>query len=165
MLKNHLYILGVFALLAIPVYLMDSWLLKPQRYSSFLDLSGLFFLFYLAFVGGQIVFSSAGFWLFKPNSLASLHVISAVISILSIGVGIFLFEGYGSLKSREAQKEKMAMRAALYEDIALEKWWVLPNAEDPKEIYVEVSFKRGGRFSAAMTAREKDENSEIKKSA
>ncbi len=165
MWRTHFYILAVFILLVVPVYLVDNWLLKPQRGGSFLDLSGLFVLFYLAFLVGQIIFSSAGLWLFRPGSLASLHVVSAVISILSIGLGLYAIESYHSMRTKEAHQEKMEARVALYDDVVLEKWWYLPEAEAPDTVYAELSFKRGGRFSANMSARESDENSEMKFSA
>ncbi len=165
MWRTHFYVLVVFILLAIPIHLVDNWLLKPQRGGSFLDLSGLFIVFYLVFLGGQILFSSVGLWLFRPGSLVSLHVVSAVISILSLGLGLYAIESYSSMRAKEAYKEKMDARAGLYEDVVLEKWWYLPEAEAPDTVYAELSFKRGGRFSANMSARENDENSEMKFSA
>ncbi|MBO6827824.1 MAG: hypothetical protein JJ879_16610 [Sneathiella sp.] len=162
MLKIHLYILTAFVLLAVPVYLVDSLLLKPQRYGSFLDLGGLFLLPYLAFAAGHIAYSSLGLWLFRPNSLMSLHIISAMLSVLSIGVAIYIAESYGSMKTREALQEKMKARAMLYDDVVLEKWWYVPDTYEPQTVYAEISFKRSGRFSANMTARELDKNSEMK---
>ncbi len=162
MLKIHLYILAAIVLLAVPVYLVDSLLLKPQRHGSFLDLGGLFLWPYLAFAAGHILYSSLGLWLFKPSGHMSLHIISAVVSILSIGVAIYIAESYGSMKTREAHQEKMNARAMLYDDMVLEKWWYVPETEEPQAVYAEISFKRGGRFSANLTARGVDENSDMK---
>ncbi|RVU38749.1 hypothetical protein EOI86_05620 [Hwanghaeella grinnelliae] len=162
MLKTHLSILAVFILLAIPVYLIDRWLLMPRGGGSFLDLSGLFFWLYVGFAAVHVVVSSLGFFLFRPGSMVALHVLAVLVSILALGLGIYAVESYSSMKTREAHQEKMSAREKLYDTVVLEKWWYAPEEADPQAVYMEVSFKRGGRFSGSMSARGPDEDSLIK---
>src|SRR6187200_3772347 len=95
MWKQHIGICTALALIAIPLYIADRYLLKGGGGGWIsLNLNGLIIIPYIAFVAVHIVVSSLALFQFPTSRALPLHLLSGVISIALLVVGFLTYSGY-----------------------------------------------------------------------
>lgn len=153
MWRNQLIIGGILIGLTLPVYFLDRALLKPTGTSSFLDFSGLFLWTWLILIALHLILSSLGVHFYPKKSLSSIHLVSALSSIILFVVGYLGIESVYRYKTRKSYEIRQDERNKLADVIQLKQWWLEPSAEDPQEVHVKVSVSESGRFSGGLDAR------------
>jgi hypothetical protein len=159
MLRNHLLICFVLALLCIPVYLLDHFSSKSTGGNWIaLDLSNLLIRAYFILIGIHITISTLLIFYLHHYSLGKTHLFSAIVSLAIITIGLLLFnkfDHYSAEKKYEAIREQ---RKSYFNDIRLIRWWFLPDEKNPKEIHVDLVVASAGRFAAQANGNEDGEN-------
>ena len=126
MWRDHLIILMIFVALAIPVYAVDFWLLKADRWSAVFDLNGLLISLYLAALAVHILLSSAGHHFFKSVGMAALHSVSLILSVAAVALSLFVFDNasqYGrNADAQVAQENRLKLKGV----VTLKKWQYNP---------------------------------------
>jgi hypothetical protein len=90
--KNHIIVCSCLLLLLLPVYVLDSQLLKGKGGDWIsLDLRGLFIWSYVAFLTVHIGLSTLAVSYYKHSNLFLLHIGSVVLTIVILIIGVWLF--------------------------------------------------------------------------
>lgn len=154
MWKQHIGICTVLALLAVPLYFADRYLLKGGGGGWIsLDMHGLIIVPYIAFVALHIAVSSLALSLFTTTRLLPLHLLSGIVSICLLVAGFFVYSGYARAEEAASYQKRMETIQQLRKVIELREWWYEPNAEAPSEIHVRVKVSESGRFSGNVEGR------------
>jgi hypothetical protein len=152
--KQHLVICVVLALLAVPVYRVDSFLFKaPSSGWISLDLSGLLIIPYLAFATLHIAVSSLALFRFPAAPLRLLHFVSVIVSLGLLVAGFVLYTGLESARSAAEYKKTLDTVEQLRNVLELREWWYVPSADAPQEIHARVKVHESGRFSGNADGR------------
>lgn len=158
MLRNHILICSILVLLAIPVYIADNHTLKSGGGDWIsLDFRGLFIKSYLVFILIYIAISTLAIIYYHHLKLFKIHAYSAILSLVILAFGLFLFDKVRKNSSVKKYSAKMEQRKSIFNDILVKQWWFVPTAENPKEIHVDLEVASSGRFSALVTGKEKGE--------
>src|SRR5262245_59971808 len=108
MWKPHIGICTSLALLAIPLYIADKYLLKGGGGGWItLNMNGLIIVPYIAFASLHIVVSSLVVFQFPAARLFRLHVLSGIISIGLLVVGFVAYSGYERAQEAAAYGKRM----------------------------------------------------------
>jgi len=154
MWKQHIGICTALALLAIPMYVADRYLLKGGGGGWIsLNLNGLIIIPYIAFVAVHIAVSTLALFQFPTSRALPLHLLSGVLSIALLVVGFLTYSGYERAQERADYEKRMETIQQLRKVIELLEWWYEPNAEAPAEIHVRVKVLESGRFSGNVEGR------------
>lgn len=153
MWQHHLVIVGVLIAIAVPVYLLDAYLLKPMAGFLPVDLRGMLITAYGMWLTLHILISSLALHLIKAERIYAVHGSAAVASAALLGLGIYVYGEVDSYVSRSKRTDALERRQGYADAIALEKWWYVPNAEAPEQIHVIVNVAHSGRFSARVQGR------------
>ena len=153
MWQQHLIIVGVLVAVALPVFLLDYFLLKPSGDIFLLDIRGMVISFYGLWLAVHVPVSSLALYFFKTDRLYILHVIAAVVSA-GLLVGAFkLHDRIDAAQSKAKREARMAARQGLFDTIKLEKWWYVPDARKPESINVVLVVNHSGRLAASVHGR------------
>jgi len=153
MWQDHFTVLGVLVALAIPVYLLDHWLLKPSGDVFLINLRGILIAGYVAWLVVHVPLSSAALWWLKTDRLFALH---GIVALLSIGIVFAAMKIHDRVESAQARAEREArakVRAVLADALTLEKWWYVPDASKPQRIGAVLHSKHSGRLAVRVQAR------------
>ncbi|MEP7265946.1 MAG: hypothetical protein ABI772_15690, partial [Bacteroidota bacterium] len=138
---------------------LDSYSLKSSGKDWIsLDFRGLFIGSYLLFLGIHITISTIAVVYYHHFKLFPIHFYTAIISLVIICIGLFTYdkiEKAGSLKKNIAKTEQ---RKSIYNQIQLKRWWLLPDATNPKIIYADLEVTSAGRFAALVNGKEDGES-------
>jgi hypothetical protein len=156
--RKHLILCLFLGLLAIPIYFLDLALLAGGGGGNWitLDLRGLIFWTYIAWLATDIALSSIAVLSFPKSGLLHIHLGSMVLSVILLATG---FVAYGKLLRARAisdQRTFMESRRPLIDVIELKQWWYLPNEISPTEIRVSVVVHESGRFAGNVTGERTD---------
>lgn len=150
MWQQHLIIVGVLAAMALPVYLLDYFLLKPSGDIFLLNLRSLAISAYAIWLAVHIPLSTVALYLLKTDRLYTLHAIVAVVSIGLLVAGFKIHDRLEAAQYREKREARLAMRQALMDAIVLEKWWYVPDAGRPEGIGAVLAMNHSGRLAASV---------------
>jgi hypothetical protein len=154
MWKQHIGICTALALLAIPLYFADKYLLKSGGGGWIaLNMNGLIIVPYILFMALHIAVSSLAVFQFPAARLLPLHLLSAIISIGLLVVGFLAYSGYERSREADAYAKRAEIIQQLRNVIDLREWWYEPNSEAPAEIHVRVKVSESGRFSGNADGR------------
>jgi hypothetical protein len=154
MWKQHFSICAVLALLAIPVYFADMYLLKSRGGGWIaLNMQGLIIVPYIAFAALHICVSSLALFQFSSSRLLSLHVVSGILSLGLLVGGFVVYTRLERARNAEDYRKRMEIVEQLRKVIELRRWWYVPNADAPKELHVRVKVNESGRFSGNAQGR------------
>ncbi len=153
MWQQHLIIVGVLVAVALPVYLLDYFLLKPSGDIFLLNLRGMMISFYGLWLAVHIPVSSLALYLSRTDRLYTLHAIAAVVSAGLLAGGFMLHGRYDAAQSRAKWEARMTARQALFDTIKLEKWWYVPDARKPEAIGAVIVVAHSGRLAASVKGR------------
>ncbi len=156
MWQDHLMVLAVLAVLAVPVYLLDHFLLRSQGDIFLIDLSGLLISVYGLWVAVHIPVSSLALYFFNTDRVYALHASMTPVSVGLLLLGYVVVSQVDSARSKAKYEARMAMRETLFDTITLEKWWYVPDAAKPEAIGAVVAFEHSGRFAARVHGRTSD---------
>lgn len=156
MWQQHLTILGILTALALPVLLIDRFLLKPAGGPLPVDLTGLLIIGYLLWLALHAAISSAGHYAFPSMRLFPLHAASALAAALALGLGLYVAGQIDKVQTRAKFEARQAERQKLAQIIQLEKWWIEGTRERPQAIGVVVRSTHSGRFAAGVQGRAGD---------
>jgi hypothetical protein len=153
MWQTHFIILGVLVALALPVYLLDYFLLKPSGDIFLLNLRSMLITAYAAWLAVHIPLSSLALWLLKTDRVLTLHVLSAITSAALLFIGLQLVEQRQATQARVKHDARMAMRQGFFDTIKLEKWWYVPQGGKPGSIGAVFATTHSGRLAAHVSGR------------
>jgi hypothetical protein len=154
MWKQHLGICTALALLAIPLYVADMYLLKSRGGGWIaLNMNGLIIIPYIAFAALHISVSSAALYQFPAARLLPLHLVSGVVSIGLLITGFVAYTSYQRARETAAYEKRTEVVQQLRKVIELRGWWYAPSAEAPTAIHVHVKVHESGRFSGNVDGR------------
>ena len=153
MWQQHLIIVGVLVALALPVFLLDYFLLKPSGDIFLLDIRGMMISFYGLWLAVHIPVSSLALYFVKTDRLYTLHVIAAVVSAGLLFAGFKLHDRIDAAQSKAKREARMAMRQGLFDTIKLEKWWYVPSERKPEAIGAVFVVAHSGRLAASVVGR------------
>jgi hypothetical protein len=153
MWQHHLTVLIVLAVLALPVYLADHYLLRPQGDIFLLDLSGLVFTFYVLWLAVHVPVSSIAWYFLGTDRVYLLHAVTAVVSAGLLALGCTVVARVDSAQTKARYEARMTMRQALFDTIRLENWWYLPDAAAPEAIGAVIVVAHSGRLAASVRGR------------
>jgi len=153
MWQHHLVILAVLVAVAVPVYVLDYFLLKPSGDIFLLNLRGMMITFYGAWLAVHVPLSSLALYLSRTERLYTLHAIAAVVSAGLLVGGFMIHDRIDAAQSRAKREARMTARQALFDTIKLEQWWYVPDARKPEAIGAVVVIARSGRFAAHVEGR------------
>jgi hypothetical protein len=150
MWQHHLIIVGALAAMALPVYLLDYFLLKPSGDIFLLNLRSLAISAYAIWLAVHIPLSTLVLYLLKTDRLYTLHAMVAVASVGLLLAGFKLHDRIEAAQYREKRDARMALRQTLQDAIVLEKWWYLPDAGKPEAIGAVFVLEHSGRLAASV---------------
>jgi hypothetical protein len=153
MWQQHLTLLIVLAALALPVYLADHYLLRPQGDIFLINLRGMLFTSYLLWLAVHIPVSSIVWYFLGTDRIYLLHAVTALVSAGLLALGCAVVAQVGSAQSKARYEARMTMRQTLFDTIRLEKWWYLPDAAKPEAIGAVMVVAHSGRFAASVRGR------------
>lgn len=156
MWRTHLIILGVLALVAGPVLLLDRYLLQPRGGPLPVDMRGAFITVYLLWLFAQIVVSTSFLMVFSTSKPLWLHVMGAPVAIALVIAGFFIYSSFESYLAGNARQGHLAARAAYADAVQLIQWRFDPAEGVPEQVRLVVNFKHSGRFSAHVEGRSAD---------
>jgi hypothetical protein len=163
--RKHLILCLVLGLLALPIYFLDHALLGPQVGGGnwiTLDFRGLIFWTYVTVLAIHLTVSSIAVLLFPKLGLLRIYVASILLSVTLFVTGM---SAYGKLRRAAISNEHRAFmesRKPLINVIELEKWWYVPDENNPTEIRVRVVVHQPGRFAAGVTGEQTDPSGDSK---
>lgn len=158
MWQQHLIILGILAALALPVFVLDYFLLKPSGDIFLLNLRGMAISFYGIWLAVHIPVSSLALYLSRTDRIYSLHVIAGVVAAGLLVAGFKIHDRIDAAQSRAKREARMAARQGLADTITLEKWWYLPDARKPESIGAVFTIAHSGRLAASVRGRTARDN-------
>ena len=153
MWRHHLLVLAVLVAVALPVYALDHFLLKPSGDIFLLNLRGMMITFYGAWLAVHVPLSSLALYLSRTDRLYTLHAIAAVVSAGLLVGGFMIHDRIDAAQSRAKREARMTARQALFDTIKLEQWWYVPDARKPEAIGAVVVIAHSGRFAAHVEGR------------
>ena len=153
MWQQHLVIVGVLVALALPLYLLDYFLLKSRGDIFLLNIQGMLISFYAIWLAIHIPVSSLALYLTKTDRVYTLHVIAAVVSAALLFAGFKLHDRIDAAQSRAKREARMTARAALFDVIKLEQWWYVPDERKPEAIGAVFVVAHSGRLAASVLGR------------
>jgi hypothetical protein len=156
MWQDHLTVLAVLAALAVPVYVLDHFMLRPQGHMFLIDLTGLFIAFYALWLAVHIPVSSLALCFFNTDRVYTLHGLTAVVSVGLVVLGYAVVTHVDAARSKAKHEARMTMRQALFDTITLEKWWYVPDAARPEAIGAVFVVDHSGRLAASVHGRTSD---------
>jgi hypothetical protein len=153
MWKQQLHILLVLALLAIPLFALDMWLLR-SRSGGWISLSlrGALIVPYIAFVLLHGIISTIGVRTYASASLGAVHTLSALLAITLLAGGFVGYSRFDRARSHARWEARQLELRELARVIELREWWYEPNAEQPVAIHVRVKSNESGRFAGNLDA-------------
>jgi hypothetical protein len=155
MWRHHLIVLAVLVALALPVYILDYFLLKPSGDIFLLNLRSMLISAYVAWLAIHIALSSLAVWVLKSDRLYTLHGVSAAASVGLLFVGLHLVQRWDAAQGRAKHEARMAMRQTLFDTITLEKWWYEPGSGKPHSIGAVLLVKHSGRLAARVSGHDR----------
>jgi hypothetical protein len=158
MWQQHLIIVGVLVALALPLYLLDYFLLKSRGDIFLLNIQGMLISFYAIWLAIHIPVSSLALYLSKTDRLYTLHVIAAVVSAGLLFAGFKLHDRIDAAQSKAKREARMAARQGLFDAIKLEKWWYVPDERKPEAIGAVFVVTHSGRLAASVVGRTERKN-------
>lgn len=159
MYRHHIYVCVVLIVLALPVFLLDSHLLKSKGGNWIsLDFRGALIWTYAFFLIAHILISSLALKFFADTNLARVHIGSGFAAIVLMVAGFTAYNRVQRSSDRRQYEERQARRKLLRDVIELKSWWYVPDVENPAEIHVSVHVSKSGRFSGNVEGREEGEN-------
>jgi len=149
MWKQHIAICTTLALLAIPLYFADKYLLKGGGGGWIsLNFNGLIIVPYIAFVAVHIAVSSLILFVSPNVRLLPLHLFSGIISIGLLVVGFLSYSARERARDAENYAKREETIQQLRKAVELREWWYAPSAEAPTEVHVRVKANESASFSA-----------------
>jgi hypothetical protein len=162
MWKQHIVVCSALALLAIPLYVADMYLLKSRGGGWIaLNMNGLIIVPYIAFAALHIGVTSLALFRFPTARLLSLHVVSGILSIGLLIAGFVIYLRIDDARSAADYSRRMETVQQLRKAIELRRWWYEPNADAPMELHVRVKVNESGRFSGNAEGRTGDSLGEL----
>jgi hypothetical protein len=161
MWKQHIVICTVLALLAIPLYFADMYLLRSRGGWIAINLNGIIIVPYIAFTALHICISSLALSLFPGARLLPLHIVSGIVSLGLLVAGFLIYMRREEARSKADYSKRMETVQQLRKAIELQRWWYVPNADAPTEIHVRVKVNESGRFSGNAEGRVGDRLGEL----
>jgi hypothetical protein len=152
MWQHHLVVLGILLALALPVFILDYFLLKPSGDIFLINLRYMLITAYLAWLAVHIPLSSAALWLLKTERLYALHAASALASAALLALGLHIVQRIDAARGRAEREVRMAAREKLFDAITLEQWWYEPASGKPRSIGYVVVVRHSGRLAARVSA-------------
>jgi len=162
---KHLIICLVLGLLAVPVYFLDHALLGPQAGGGnwiTLDFRGLIFWTYVTVLAIHLTVSSIVVLLFPKAGLLRIYVASILLSVILFVTGGSAYERLRRAAISNEHRAFMESRKPLVNVIELEKWWYVPDENNPTEIRVRVVVHQPGRFAAGVTGEQRNPSGDSK---
>jgi hypothetical protein len=156
--RKHLILCLFLGLLAIPIYFLDLAFLAGEGGGNWitLDLRGLIFETYIAWLATDVVLSSIAVLSFPKSGLLRIHLGSMMLSVILLATG---FVAYGKLLRARAisdQRTFMESRRPLINVIELKEWWYFPDDISPTGIRVHVVVHQPGRFAGNVIGTQTD---------
>jgi len=154
MWKQHIGICAALALLSIPLYIADRYLLKGGSGGWIaLNMNGLIIVPYIVFVALHIAVSSLALSQFATGRLLPLHLLSGSVSIGLLVVGFFVYRSHDRAEEAASYEKRLETIHQLRKAIELREWWYEPNVDAPTEIHVRVKVSESGRVSGNVEGR------------
>ncbi|WP_346912116.1 hypothetical protein [uncultured Roseibium sp.] len=153
MWRTHLIILGLLALLAGAVLLLDRYLLLPRGGPLPVDMRGAFITVYLLWLLAQIVVSTSLLLVLKEPKPVWVHVLGAPIAIVLVIAGFFIYSGVDSYLAGNARQARLDARAGYADAVRLVEWKLEPADGTPERARLILVFKAFGRFAAHIEGR------------
>jgi hypothetical protein len=151
MWRRQFIVLASFALVAVPVALLDRWLLDPSGIDThFLDFRGLLIEAYLTWLLVQSLLTTAVVAILRPKRLVLVHVAGAVLSAVAILCGSQLLTALGDREQAKAAQKQEQDALSFSKAFALERWSIAGSSE-PKEISVELVIEASGELAMVVT--------------
>ena len=156
--RKHVIICLFLGLLAIPIYFLDLALLAGGGGGNWitLDLRGLIFWTYIAWLATDVALSSIAVPSFPKSGLLRIHVGSMVISVILLAAGVVVYGKVRRAIISNQQQTLMESRRRLINVIELKEWWYFPDDIYPTEIRVNVVVHESGRFAGNVTREQTD---------
>jgi hypothetical protein len=153
MWQQHLIIVGVLLLMALPLYLLDHFLLRPSGDIFLINLRSMLIVAYAAWLAVHVPLSTLALYLLKTDRLYTLHALAALASAALLVGGLKLNDRIQAAEAREKREARMKMREGLFDSITLEKWWYTPGAATPEAIGAVLVVGHSGRLAARVEGR------------
>jgi hypothetical protein len=151
MWRRQFIVLASFGLVAVPVALLDRWLLDPNGIDThFLNFRGLLIEDYLTWLLVQSLLTTAVVAILKPKRLALVHIAGAALSAALVVCGYQLWTALDDREQANAAQENEQEALSFSKAFALERWSIAGSSE-PKEISVEVVIATSGEFAMVVT--------------
>ena len=148
--RKHVIICLFLGLLAIPIYFLDLALLAGGGGGNWitLDLRGLIFWTYIAWLATDVALSSIAVLAFPKSGALRIHAGSMVISVILLVAGVLVYGKVRRAIISNQQQTLMESRRRLINVIELKEWWYFPDDINPTEVRVNVVVHESGRFGA-----------------
>jgi hypothetical protein len=153
MWRTHLIILGLLALLAGPVLLLDRNLLLPRGGPLPVDMRGAFITVYLFWLVAQIVVSTCFLLVLKEPKPVWLHVLGAPVAIVLVVAGFFVYSRVESHLAGNARQAHLDARSGYADAVRLVHWQLEPADGTPERARLTLDFSYSGRFAALIQGR------------
>jgi hypothetical protein len=156
--RKHLIICLFLGLLAVPIYFLDLALLAGGGGGNWiaLDLRGLIFWTYIAWLATDVVLSSIAVLSFPKSGLLRIHLGSMVLSVILLAAGIAVYGKVRRSIISNQQQTLMESRRGLINVIELKEWRYFPDDINPTELRVNVVVHESGRFAGNVTGEQTD---------
>jgi len=156
--RKHLILCLFLGLLAIPIYFLDLALLAGGGGGNWitLDLRGLIFWTYIAWLATDVTLSSIAVLSFPKSGALRIHVGSMVLSVILLAAGVVVYGKVRRAIISNQQRTLMESRRRLINVIELKKWWYFPDDIQPTEIRVNVVVHQSGRFAGNVIGTQTD---------
>jgi hypothetical protein len=151
MWQHHFVVVGILVALALPVFILDYFLLKPSGDIFLINLRYMLITAYLAWLAVHIPLSSVALWLFKTDRVYTLHGVSALASVALLALGLHIVQRIDSARGKAEREARMAARQKLFDAITLEKWWYEPASGKPQSIGFVLLVQHSGRLAARVS--------------
>lgn len=111
----------------------------------------------MVFLTIDITISTLAVIYYPHFNLLKNHLFSAIISLALLALGLFLYNQFDHIKSRNKENVISEKREKYFNDVQLLRWWFVPDAKNPKEIHVNIKIAAAGRFAAEVSGIETGE--------
>ncbi len=139
--RKHLILCLFLGLLAIPIYFLDLALLAGKGGGNWitLDLRGLIFWAYIAWLATDVALSSIAVLSFSKSGLLRIHLGSMMLSVVLLVTGFVAYRKLLRARAISDQRTFMESRRPLINVIELKEWCYLPNEISPTEFSLRVT--------------------------